>query len=220
MTTPNITVWGRLNSSNVQKVVWALDAVGLAYRRVEAGRHFGVNNTDAYRDMNPTGLVPTYKEGDFVLWESNAIVRYIGARYGLGTICPEDLQARADADRWMDWAATTYVVAIGPTFTQLYRVPKEKQDLSVIPASRKATIAATTVLDKHLSKQAFVAGERFTMADIALSVYVYRWFVLPELFAPEYGGDGVRPAMPHVEAWIKRLEAFEPFRKYVAVPIT
>jgi glutathione S-transferase len=49
---------------------------------------------------------------------------------------------------------------------------------------------------------------------------VYRWFVLPELFAPEYGGDGVRPAMPHVEAWIKRLEAFEPFRKYVAVPIT
>jgi glutathione S-transferase len=226
----HITLWGRASSSNVQKVMWALDEVGQRYQRIDAGMHFGVNKTPDYLAMNPTGLIPTYQEFDspaalragqasFTLWESNAIVRYIGGRYGLGTIMPEDLRVRADADRWMDWATNVYVAAIGPTFLQLYRVPKAEQDLSVIPASRERTIAATALLDRHLASRPWMAGDAFSMADIAMGVYTRRWFGLDALFAPEHGGDGKRPSMPNLEAWNTRLLERQSYQKHIAGPI-
>lgn len=101
-----LTIWGRLNAYNVPKVVWAAEELGLTYRRVDAGRSYGIVGTPDYLAMNPNGRVPTIQDGDFILWESNVIVRYLCGRYGLGGMCPDELQARMEAEKWMDWEAT------------------------------------------------------------------------------------------------------------------
>ena len=64
-----LKVWGRDNSSNVQKTMWAIGELGIPYDRIDIGMEFGGNDTPAYRAMNPNGLVPTIQDGDFFLWE-------------------------------------------------------------------------------------------------------------------------------------------------------
>src|SRR5215203_5497868 len=133
-----LTLWGRVNSINVQKVHWRLEELGLAYDRIEAGREFGVVDTPEYRRMNPNGLVPTIEDDGFVLWESNAIVRYLAAK-------------RADADRWMDWQATTFTPATGPAFHGLIRTASEQRDASAIAQSIAKAEPMAALLDAHLA---------------------------------------------------------------------
>ena len=92
-------IWGRTNSINVQNVLWCCGELGIPFRRIDVGGRFGGNSELAYLRLNPNGLVPTISDGGFVLWESNAIVRYLAARCGMGPLCPEDLTEQADAAR-------------------------------------------------------------------------------------------------------------------------
>ena len=103
-----LRIWGRNNSVNVQKPLWCCEEMGVQYERVDAGGTFGVVNTPQYRNLNPNGLVPTIEDDGFVLWESNAIVRYLAAKHSPGKLWPEDLKVRAEADKWMDWQTTTF----------------------------------------------------------------------------------------------------------------
>lgn len=102
-----ITVHGRRNSINVQKVMWAVGEIGLDHTRLDVGRAFGGNDTPAYRAMNPNGRVPVLVDGDAVIWESHSCVRYLAARYDPGGLWPEDPAERSLADRWMDWKLAT-----------------------------------------------------------------------------------------------------------------
>ena len=190
-----LKIWGRLTSVNVQKVVWCADELGLEYERVEAGGKYGLVNTPEYLAMNPNGLVPVIENDGFVLWESNAITRYLAARYGEGSLWPTDFQMRADADRWMDWQAVSFNPAIGPGFWQLIRTAPEKRDAAVIEAARDSGEKKLALLDQHLATRDFVAGASFTMGDIPLGCSVDRWYKLP---LP-------RESHPHVERWYARL---------------
>ena len=98
-----IKIWGRTDSSNVQKVLWCCGELGIEFERIDWGGKFGGNNDEAYREMNPNGLVPTIKDGDFVLWESNSIMRYLNAKYGNRKLLPSSPEGMANANRWMDW---------------------------------------------------------------------------------------------------------------------
>ena len=190
-----LKIWGRLTSVNVQKVVWCADELGLEYERVEAGGKYGIVNTPEYLAMNPNGLVPVIEHDGCVLWESNAITRYLAARYGEGSLWPTDIQMRADADRWMDWQAVSFNPAIGPGFWQLIRTAPEKRDAAVIEAARDSGEKKLALLDQHLASRDFVAGASFTMGDIPLGCSVDRWYKLP---LP-------RESHPHVERWYQRL---------------
>jgi len=115
-----LKIWGRKNSSNVRKPLWAAEELGLAYEAIDAGGAFGVVDTPEYRAMNPNGRVPVIEDDGFVLWESNAIVRYLMARHADGTAWyPADLQARASADKWMDWTTSNFA---GPFRTVFWGV--------------------------------------------------------------------------------------------------
>ena len=103
-----IKLWGRTNSLNVQKVLFCLGELGLPFERVDAGMQFGVVKTPEYMAKNPNSVVPTLEEDGFVLWESNAIVRYLASTHGAGALWPTDPRARALADRWMDWQQTSH----------------------------------------------------------------------------------------------------------------
>ncbi len=204
-----LKIFGRPNSANVQKVLWTCAELDLPYQRIDAGLEYGVNDTPPYLAMNPMGLVPTIVDDGFVLWESNACVRYLAAKHGLGTLCPADLRVRADAERWMDWAHTL-TVTISPMFWGLVRTPPERRDLGLIEAKRKEVARLMAMLDANLRKRPYVAGERLTIGDIPFAAHVYRWFNL----AIE------RPDLPHLRAWYERLVAREPYRKIVMIPIT
>ena len=190
-----LKIYGRLTSVNVQKVVWCADELGLTYERVEAGGKYGVVSTPEYRAMNPNGLIPVIDDDGFVLWESNAIVRYLAGRYGEGTLWPADAHTRADADRWMDWQATSFNPAFRPAFIQLVRTPVAQRDAAVVEQSRVGVEKRLAILDAHLASHAFVAGAAFTMGDIPLGCSVDRWFKMP---IP-------RETHPNVERWYQAL---------------
>jgi len=205
-----LRIWGRSNSINVQKVLWCCEELDVSYHRVDVGGPFGGNREPEYLRLNPNGLVPTISDGGFVLWESNAIVRYLAARHGMGTLCPEDLAERADADRWMDWQLGTLWASFRAAFVGLIRTPPEKRDRANIARAIRKTAGNLDLLDAHLAGRDYVTGPSLTMADIPLGVTAYRWFTL----------DIERPAMPNLEAWYERLRARGPYRAMVMSPLS
>jgi glutathione S-transferase len=204
-----LKIWGRTNSVNVKKVLWAMEELGLKYERIDAGMQFGVNNTPEYLKMNPTGLVPTIDEDGFVLWESHAIVRYLAAKHGMGTLYPTDLRARADAERWMDWAFT-FLNAFRPVFWGLVRTPAEKRDTKAIEEARKQCARLLEIPEQALRGKAYLAGGAFTMGDIPLGCHVQLWMRLPI----------ERPEQPALKAWFERLCTRPAYRKIVDIPLS
>jgi glutathione S-transferase len=206
-----LKIWGRNTSINVQKVMWAVGELGLPHERIDIGGPFGKNDEPAYLAKNPNGLVPTLEEDDFLLWESNAVVRYLASKYGAGTLEPADLRARGSASRWMDWQLTVCAPAIHGLFWGLIRTPPEKRDHAHINASKEKTTAAMKILDTQLGKAAFVAGDTFSMGDIPVGLIAYRYRKL----VPEPQG------LDHLERWFQGLERRPAFKEQILpVPFT
>lgn len=202
---------GRANSSNVMKAVWLLEELGLPYERTDVGGPFSGTDTPEYRAMNPNGVVPTLVEDDFVLWESNAVIRYLCAANAPGhAMWPDDLRARASIDRWMDWQQTTLNRPQSTVFQGLVRTAPERRDGAAIAAAVAEAARCWTLLDGILSKVPYVAGPVFTLADIALGVHVHRWFSF----------DLARPPQPHLREWYERLLTRAAYQKHVAQPMS
>ena len=200
-----LKIWGRNTSSNVQKVMWAIGELGLMHERIDIGGPFGKNREAAYLAMNPNGLVPTLEEGNFLLWESNSIVRYLAAKHGAGQLEPADLQDRARASSWMDWQLTVAAPALTPVFWGLIRTPPEKRDPKAIEAGKAASTAAIQMMDARLAKTRFIAGDAFSYGDIPIGPFAYRYFRLVT----------ERPALPNVERWYAELQARPAFKQHV-----
>ena len=192
-----LKIWGRMSSINVKKVVWTAQELGLEFQRNEAGGQFGLVKTPEYLRLNPNALVPVMEDGDFVLWESNVIVRYLCAKHSPGQLYPSDLRERFEAERWMDWQQTTFSPASRPGFWQLIRTAPEQRNAQVLSDSNVAVEALLATLDAQLGRHAFVAGDRFTMADVVLGCEAHRWFGLPQ----------PRQSWPNVERWYQGLRA-------------
>jgi glutathione S-transferase len=200
-------LYGRLSSINVQKVVWCLGELGLRetldYERVDAGLEFGVTQTPAYLKLNPNGLVPTWVDGNFVLWESHAIVRYLAGVYAPGSLLPSDARVRADSERWMDWKLGTLWPALRVAFVGLVRTPAERRDIAAIAAAFGESSRLLAMLDATLADgRPYCAGESFTVGDIALGVAAHRWVQLGDRFAEIVGTP---PELPALRAWHRRV---------------
>ena len=202
----SIEVYGRRNSLNVQKVMWALGELGLAYRRHDVGGSFGY--PEEYAALNPNPLVPALVDGDLRMWESNACVRYLGRTYGRGGLWPSEPAALARADQWMDWQATRLGPAFLPAFIQLIRMPAEKRDPQAIASGLESAAALYRMLDRHLGEHDYIAGSSFSMGDIALGPMTYRYFEM----------DIERPELPGVRAWFERLGQRDAFRYHAMIP--
>ncbi len=205
-----LKVWGRTTSLNVQKVLWCCEELTLDIERVDLGGNFGGTETPEFQAMNPNGLVPAISDDSFTLWESNTIVRYLSARHGAGTLWPEDPPQRALADKWMDFQLGTLWPAFRNGYLGLTRVPPQDRDPKTIQTSLDATAQTLAILDDHLTHNEFVAGESFTMGDIALGSTIYRWLNI----------DIERPNLPALEAWHEHLTTRPAYQKTVMVPYT
>lgn len=204
-----LKIWGRKNSSNVRKALWCAEELGLDYEAIDAGGAFGVVDTPQYRALNPNGRVPMIEDGDFVLWESNTIVRYLCVKHA-SDFYPADLQARANAEKWMDWTTSTLADPFKAVFWGIVRTPPEKQDWDSINAGRQACVDALNTVEQALARQPYLSGNAFGMGDIPLGCFIYAWFEMPI----------ERPAMPHLEAWYQRLQQRPAFRKAVMTALT
>src|SRR6476659_6971393 len=201
-----LKVWGRKNSSNVQKAMWAVGELGISYERVDVGMEFGGNDEPAYSALNPNGLIPTIQDGDFVLWESNSIIRYLAARYGASKLEPADLRSRAIANQWMDWQISFFQPAFTKVFWGLVRTPAEKRDPAAIAAAKCESIAAAKILDAALARNAYLAGNSFSMGDIPMGVFIYRFRSL----------QSDAPSLPNLERWYSAIEKRSAFQKHVS----
>jgi len=192
-----LKIWGRLSSINVRKVVWAAQELGVGFERTDAGSTFGLVNTASYLRMNPNALVPVLQDGDYVLWESNVIVRYLCASHALGSLYPATLPERFNAERWMDWQQTTLNPAGRDAFVQLIRRPGGQVDAMRVDASVAATTPLLDLLDAHLARQPFMAGAQLTMADIPIACEIHRWRGTPLPHQPR----------AHLDRWYQHMLA-------------
>ncbi len=207
-----LTIWGRANSVNVQKVLWCLSELDIAYHRIDAGMAFGKNDEPDYLAMNPNGRVPTLVDGDFVLWESNSVMRYLVLAYGQGSpIYPQAAKARASVDRWLDWTLSTLQPVDRPVFWALVRTPVEKRDMVAIQKDADVEAVQWRIVDTQLATRRFIEGDDFTIADIALGAYARRWF----------GVEGIRkPQLGHLERWFGQFASRPGFQQFVAPPMS
>ena len=201
------TIYGRPNSSNVRKVLWLCAEIGQTdYQRLDYGRGFESCDTPEYAKLNPNKLVPTFVEGDLVIWESNAILRYLAAKYGDETLYPTDLAERAVVDQWMEWQTTTSNIGIRDLFFGLIVEDPAATGDDFLAKARTQATQAMTLLDAQLADTgAFVAGDNLTIADCALGIFVHRWFSLPIDQAD----------LPALAAYYDRLKARQAFEDTV-----
>jgi len=206
-----LTIWGRENSNNVRKVLWCAAELGLSYTHINAGGAFGKVNEESYRALNPNGLVPLLQDDDFVLWESNTIVRYLAAKHAPDSNWyPSELQARANAEKWMDWTTSTLAEPFKTVFWGVLRTPAEKQNWDTINAGRQACIDVLQTVDQALATQPYLSGSEIGMGDIPLGSFIYAWFEMPI----------ERPSMPNLEAWYQRLRQRPAYQKSVMTALT
>ena len=204
-----LKLWGRTNSLNVQKALLCLGELDLPFERMDAGMTFGVVKTPEYMAKNPNSVVPTLEDDGFVLWESNAIVRYLAATHGAGTLWPTDPRARGLADRWMDWQQTSHNPSLTTVFWNLVRSPG-----AVSPAEFDAACArierAMDILEEALTRHAGLGGDAFTMAECALAPGVHRYLHLPMERKPR----------PHVARWYEAVLQRPVAQHVLLLPLT
>lgn len=206
-----LTIYGRTSSVNVQKVLWCLAEIGVPYERIDAGLAYGKNHDAWYLALNPNARIPLLVDGDFSLWESNTIVRYLASKHDVGSLWPKQPETRALAERWMDWQLSTPITPVTVAFVGLVRTPPEKRDPGAIAAAAREANEAFGILETHLTRQPYVAGNAFTMGDIPIGALAYRWLAL----------EGVeRPAFPALAAWQARLAERPAFRREVMRPLS
>jgi glutathione S-transferase len=206
-----LTIYGRTNSVNVQKVLWCLAELAVPYTRIDAGLEHGKNDEPWYLALNPNGRIPLLTDGAFTLWESNTIVRYLAGKHGLGGLCPVSLETRALAERWMDWQLSTLVLPVSIVFQSLIRKPAAERDTAAIARNLREANRAVALLDEHLASHAYVAGDTFTMGDIPVGATAHRWLEIPGIERPPF--DAVRE-------WRARLAERPAFRRHVQLPLS
>jgi len=204
-----LTLWGRRSSFNVQKVMWLLGELALPHRHIEAGGAHGGLDTDAFGAMNPHRKVPVIDDDGHVVWESHAILRYLAARHGTARFWTEDARERSQADRWIDWAATSlqpdFLMGV---FWGFFRTPPPARDTAAVAAAIARCDAHMAILDRVLAGRPFLSGEAPGLADIPAGTALFRWFTL----------DIPRAPAPHVEAWYARLCQRPAYRDGVMIP--
>lgn len=197
-----LEIWGRVNSINVMKVVWA--CAELETRHVLHAPPRGTPEAIVARTQNPNGRYPVINDNGFILWESHAIVRYLCYKYGLGSLYPMDVRARGHAEQWMEWQQTTFAPPLALLSHLLKRDGRPNTD--TVSRAIGELERLLTILDKQLGEAEFVLGTNLTMADIPVGIAVDRWMRLP--IAPRIGTN--------VSRWYKTLEQRSAFKTAVS----
>lgn len=193
-----LRILGRASSINVRKVLWACAEFDIPFEREDWGTGFQPTDAPEFLALNPNAMVPVIQDGDFTLWESNTIIRYLATRYGDAGCYPTEAIARARVDQWIDWQATDLNRSWSYAFMSLVRHSPAHQDPQALAEGCAQWVHYMQILERQLAATgAYVAGGRFTLADIPIGLSVNRWFETPF----------EHPPLPAVSAYFERLTA-------------
>lgn len=204
-----VKIWGRPDSSATHKVLWTCIEAGVDYELIHRGGKYGGLFDSDYVEMNPTGRIPTIEDDGFVGWESNACVRYLAAKYAAGTLWPEDIQIRGEADKWMDWQCSNWMLIV-PAFAWMIRRETTFGSEAGVEPSRLKSIEVYQMLEDRLDGRPWITGDTFTMGDIALAPRVHQWLNL----------DLEIPGFPNIRGWYERLKDRPAFDQCFSLPLT
>ncbi|MBL8644013.1 MAG: glutathione S-transferase family protein [Rhodospirillaceae bacterium] len=202
-----LKIYGRRTSFNVQKVMWLVNELKVPHQRIDIGGKFGGLDKPEFLALNPNGKIPVIDDSGVIVWESNAIVRYIADKHGKGTWSPADPGQRAQADQWMDWYLNHLNPGFMGIFLDYFKVPEPKRDQALIGRHIKAAMDAYALVERCLEKQPNMLGEQITVADIPIAASLYRLYTI---------GIPV-PKMPNIEAWYERLKKRPAYAEHVMV---
>lgn len=202
-----LTIYGRPNSSNVRKVLWFAGEIDLPYERLDYGRGFAATDTPEYLAMNPNGLVPTVTDGDTVIWESNAILRYLANKHGKTDWYPEDVSRRAVVEQWMDWQLSVLNMGMQALFQGGHLDMPPFNSPERLETGYAMTSTAVRILGEQIEKAggAFITGPTITLADCAIGMYVHRWYQL----------DVERESLPALDAYYARLKERPAYDEFI-----
>ncbi len=204
-----LTIWGRRSSFNVQKVMWLIDELDLPHRRIDAGGSFGGLDDPAFLKMNPHGRIPVLRDGQSIVWESHAILRYLAARFGGASFWSEDPADRSQADRWMDWSQSSLQPDfLNGVFWGFFRTPEDKRNWPAIRSALARCAQHFDQLERQLDGRVLLLGDQLSLADISVGTTLYRYFEL----------EIERPTFPNVERWYRTLQERPAYRSHVMVP--
>ena len=202
-----LKVWGRATSVNVQKAMWTVGELGLDHERIDVGGPFGGLDSPEFLALNPHGVIPVIEDGDTVVRESNAIIRYLSAKYGKGSLWAEDPGERALADQWMEYLSTSFYGDFIACFLGIIRTPPSKRDNAAVAAAAERAGKRMEIFDRQLEGKSFICGDSLTMGDIPMGSMLYRYFTL----------EIEKPSLPNVEAYYQRLQERAAYRNHVMV---
>jgi glutathione S-transferase len=193
-----LRVLGRTSSINVRKVLWTCAELDLPFESVESDPQLLARN--------PNAMVPVIQDGEFVLWESNAICRYLAGRDPRSVLLPQEPEARAQVDQWMDWMIAELNPAWRYAFVALVRKNPRFQDPAAIAQSAASWNDHMRLLDHHFATGGqFITGEFFTLADIVIGLATHRWLLTPI----------DRPHLDALHGYYQRLSVRPAFRAHV-----
>ncbi|AQV98184.1 glutathione S-transferase family protein [Cupriavidus necator] len=198
-----LTIWGHLGSPNVRKVIWACEELGARYILKDVGGPFGGTGSPDYLARNPNGRVPTIEDDGLALWESHAILRYLAAKDPDKRLTSDDLRVRAAIDQWMDWQCAHLSPAIRSLVVLVIKPRSTMPSPEEIEAARSGIIPLLRLVDRELEKRTYIAGNSFTIADIAMAISYNSWKIMEPACAD----------FPALEAWYSRINrraAFKP----------
>ncbi len=158
----------------------------------------GEQRTPEFQQLNPTGRAPVLQDGEFVLWESTAIMQYLASQTP-NSLWPDNAQSRADIVRWQSWQLAHWYPACQPL--QFERVVKSvlqmgDPDPQVVEKATQRFHQEAAVLDQHLARRAYLVDETLTLADFS---------VASDLTYAKPGQFPLEP-YPHIRAWYARIE--------------
>ncbi|KAB2688911.1 glutathione S-transferase family protein [Brucella tritici] len=205
-----LRIWGRINSTNVKKALWTARELNLDYEQIDVGGQFGGLKDPAYLARNPNGLIPLLEDGGTVLWESNTITRYLAAAYGKETLWIEDAAKRAQAEKWMDWASSSFYTNFSNVMKHLIRLPEAERNPALLEQSLQGLAQSMQIANEGLKEAPWFSGENFGIGDIPTGCYAYAWFEFPI----------ERPSLPHLEDWYGRLKQRPAYQAAVMTPLT
>ncbi|NKB52902.1 MAG: glutathione S-transferase [Rhizobiaceae bacterium] len=204
-----LTVWGRKTSSNVQALMWCIGELGLDYQRIDIGHRFGGNDSEQFLALNPNGTVPVLQDEDNPpLWETGSILRYLANAYGGEEFWPRDLIARANVDRWAEWAKLNVALKFtAPIFWRVVRTHSSQRDPSAIRQATDELEHFLRIANARLMKHSFLAGDELTLADIQFGHVLFRYYDI----------DIVRSELPALSDYYGKIKNRPAFQQHVMV---
>ncbi len=190
--------------SSAGRCFWMLEEAGVAYERIPLSMRDRQHKSAEYLAINPNGKVPTLVDNKLVIWESMAITQYLAEKYKPELI-PDTPEQRSQVNQWTYWSILDLQPPLTDILIQTQFVPEERRNLALLEKSQAMIPSRLQMLDEHLKNVPFVAGEKFTIADLNVASVVGICQMVKIALEP-YAG---------ITLWLEKISQRPGFQKFL-----